>query len=302
MLNTPSKLALSALCIMTTATGALAQDSNRTPDASVKSMSFKTKNVFNQEIHVVSTDKLKWNKIKSGSISFSGSMKIDTKWPGYVDDIGVLLGECGPTTCNGHRSLFSDSGVRQRDYAKHKNFTVNVNQIPAPSNLIQLVPYAKQMIGRCNEKLSSGGPTQGHSFDFEMKATLLVDTRKRWRRLSGALAQAGIYPVRFGDRTKTAAFTVRVVCDPVPPPLSNDVAFDFGDFKVRDIKLFLSTFSNANSHPNPGTTCKKARIKVRLTTSKPGLTHFKLWTKIGGAAATAKDIAAQASPDGNGGF
>ncbi|MEM7750666.1 MAG: hypothetical protein AAF346_20630, partial [Pseudomonadota bacterium] len=275
------------------------------PDAQLNSMKFETQSAYNQVVRVQSTDKIKWNKIKSGSVQFWGFMKVDTKWPGYVEDVAVKLGNCGPTTCGSHPSLFDHAGVIERDYVHQRNFTVNTSQLPAPSNLIQTVPYAKQIIARCNEHLAHDGPTQEHSFDFEMEATFLVDTGKHYVSLTGLfppLVQADSYDVNHGDRTKTAAFKVSVVCEPVLEPPTNDIAIDFGDFKINDVKLFLSTFSGATTQPNPATTCPKARVLVRLATSKPGLTHFKLWTKVGSGASQSKMIAAQAKADGNGGF
>jgi len=77
-----------------------------------------------------------------------------------------------------------------------------------------------------------------------------------------------------------------------PPPV---------DFKINDIDLFLTTFSGANTQPNPASICKKVQVKVRLKTTKAGAAKFKLWTNVGGVM-TSKVIDGTASHDGNGGF
>lgn len=99
---------------------------------------------------------------------------------------------------------------------------------------------------------------------------------------------------------------INLVCKgrvPAPPVhTANDFSAPPVDFKIQDIKLFLSTYSNAVTNPNPALTCKKGQIKVRLTASKAGPATFKLWTKIGNGAMTSKVIDAWASFDGNGDF
>jgi hypothetical protein len=87
-----------------------------------------------------------------------------------------------------------------------------------------------------------------------------------------------------------------------PPATANDYLPPPVDFKIKDIKLFLSTYSNAITKPNPATTCKKGQIKVRLTASKAGNAKFKLWTKVGNGAMTSKVIDAWAFFNGNSGY
>ena len=99
---------------------------------------------------------------------------------------------------------------------------------------------------------------------------------------------------------------INLICKgrPPTPPVhtANDYSPPLVDFKIKDIDLFLTTFSGANTQPNAATTCKKGQVKVRLKTTKAGATKFKLWTKVGAAPATSNVIDAWASFDGNGGF
>ena len=91
----------------------------------------------------------------------------------------------------------------------------------------------------------------------------------------------------------------------VPPPdTAKNFDFDPGPFKINDIKLILSTYSNSDTQANSvvDKTCKRGQIKVRLTASKAGLAIFELWTKRGAAPVTSEVIGAWASSDGAGGF
>ncbi len=74
------------------------------------------------------------------------------------------------------------------------------------------------------------------------------------------------------------------------------------ELKVGSIELFRSTYSHANSQPNPATVCKKARWLVRLNTNKAGPVKFKLWTQIAGGPITSKVVDAWSSFDGPGKF
>jgi hypothetical protein len=113
----------------------------------------------------------------------------------------------------------------------------------------------------------------------------------------------GGLPDSLVDWYKAYTVPVQVTCKaPREPVTPNDVVFDHGDFKVKGIELFLSTYSNATTEPNAATTCKKGRVLVRLKASKAGNAKFQLWTQVGDGAMTSKVIDAWAFHDGNGGF
>ena len=102
---------------------------------------------------------------------------------------------------------------------------------------------------------------------------------------------------------RTVMSDVYAVCKQDPTwNTPTSVSFDHGAFKVKDIKLFLTTYSAAVSRPNPGATCKKARVLVRLKASKAGNARFKLWLKVGNKPMASKVVDAWASHDGNGGY
>jgi len=261
--------------------------------AKIKSISFETASAYDQVIRVVSTDKKKWNKIKAGSVRFWGRMKLDTRWPGYVNRVGVVLGSCYENNCRNYPVLFAKGNVLQRDYDQARNFVLPTNKllIPAPG-VIPLVPYAGQIIKKCNQQLSTDGPTRSYSFNFPMQATFVAETLKE---VGPTLTPAEVLPPgepRFGkpDVSKTAGFMVKVVCESVIAPPAKDLTAAEPDFKVKSIQLFRSTFANAVTRPNRATVCKKARLLVRLKTSKQGPVKFKLWTKIGNQPMTSKVV------------
>ncbi len=164
---------------------------------------------------------------------------------------------------------------------------------------------APVMVAYCNamaDALRAQGKSNTEIFSQDRTISVAIDNELAFHTIglnSPDLQQAG--EDDFSNKPK-----INLACkgrEPKPPIQTAD---HFQpppvDFKVRDIKLFLTTFSGANTQPNPATTCKKAQVKVRLTASKAGNAKFKLWTKVGGAAMTSKVIDAWASHDGNGGF
>ena len=105
--NSAAIFALGAMAL--TATPAFAEK------AGLNSMSFDAKDASGA-IHVISTDKAKWNQIKPGAIQFNARMKINTKYPGYVDDVAVLLGECDGGFCAGVLPVLWSDSIVERDY------------------------------------------------------------------------------------------------------------------------------------------------------------------------------------------
>ena len=291
-----------AIALTALATGAMLSPAHA-GKANINSISFNTQSAFNQVIHVISSDKKKWDRLKSGSIQFWGHMQIDTKWPGYVSNAGVVLGSCSSNTCISHPKLFAQQNVNQRDYNHQRNFAVPAGKIPVSTGGgIPLVPYGDQMIARCNQHLAANGPTKTYSFDFLMQATFAAATGKT-ANVNDLLTEVigpdgpGLGNIHY---SKTSSFTVKVVCDPVIVSPVGGYAAKEPDFKVTSIDLFRTTYSNATSQPNQGTVCKKARLLVRLKTSKKGPVKFKLWTKIGAQPMTSKVIDAWSAFSGGG--
>ena len=123
--------------------------------ADLKSMSFDAQSV-NTTIHVTSSDKMKWDAIKPGNAQFWGHMKIDTKYPGFVWDVAVVLGSCDDNGCNALPRIWSDE-VIERDYQNQKNFTFSTSKLPVSGTGITL---GDPIIARCNAASAGRRPDQ----------------------------------------------------------------------------------------------------------------------------------------------
>ncbi len=294
MLKKFAKLALMSTALMLSSVGAHADK------AKLKEFIFDVKSAWTT-LHVTSSDGEKWDKLKPGNVKFWAHMKLDTKWPGKVDQVAVVLGKCTGAACKSFPLLWSEN-VNQRDYNHQRNFSVPTGLITDTTPGLAL--KGQQIIEKCNQNLTAAGATKSNSFQHVFETTFVAGTTKRDLGKIGpaqAYDEFPFFPVDI-DHSKSGEFTVNVVCDPYVQRTAEDLKFDPGEFKVKDIKLFLSTYSNAITKPNSATTCKKGQIKVRLTASKAGPAKFKLWTKIGNSAMTSKVIDAWASFDGNSGY
>lgn len=165
------------------------------------------------------------------------------------------------------------------------------------------------IVNQCNSKWTE--TESGHSFSYALPLAIHADAR-RHRRKRFPLVYGDEY-AGFGDfgRAATTGFvTLNVEClgnskpakdapstskppspsDGVPrtsgldtpkTPGTQDLGFDHGAMKVNDIRLTLTTYSNAFTEPNPGTKCKKAKLAVTLETNQEGPVSFKLWKQRG---------------------
>lgn len=253
---------------------------------------------FPSTINVTSSDGTKWDTIEPGHVSFSAHMKVDTAWPGYVDQVGVFLGQCENLQCgNGYPLLFHER-LDVRDYDKEEAISFPTSRIPVSGPGIAIVPYGDQILSLCNTQLQPDGATKEHTFNKGMTVSFSVNTRKSVLQPPPVEVLDSIPDYNGGEVTRQAAFHAKVVCkarpkaeERPPEPLA-----------ARGIDLFLSTYVNVTSQPNPATVCKKARLLVRLEASRAGPVKFKLWTKVGDAPMASKFIDAWASHDGAGKF
>ena len=266
--------------------------------ANVKSISFKAYNAT-KPIRVISTDGKKWNKLANDDITFSGEMSVNTRHPGYVSKVGVVLGGCNKNLCYGNPDAWSRQ-IGERDWSGHGNFAFNTSVLPISGGGIGGLPYGKEIIAACNEHLQADGPTKSYEFDTAMEATFVVDTGIAW----GGAGQYGVFengestfPEKI-DYSRRDSFKVRIICDPVIKSPTNDIAIDQGEFEPDGIKLFLATINGANTDgPNPATKCPALRVTTRVETSKAGGVDIKLWRQEGQGPITSEFKSAYASFD-----
>lgn len=268
--------------------------------ATLKTMTFQATG-GTAPIHVISTDKKKWNALKPATIVFQGAMNIEAKLRGRISTVGVALGACGKNTCSAGLVTFVQSlGDKTKKWSGTKNMGIQTANLPMSSaSAIAVVPYADQIIAKCNQHLAANGPTKRYSFNHTFHATFLAVSRKNNKlNKSGTGDASASSLVANAQHAVADSFTVPVTCDPVLKS-GGDVVAKQPDFKVKSIQLFRTTYSHAVSRPNPGTTCKKAKWLVRLGTSKAGPVKFKLWMKVGNGPMTSKVIEAWSKFDGN---
>jgi hypothetical protein len=224
-----------------------------------------------------SSDGTKWDDIESGNLQFWAHMKIDTKWPGTINSVGVVLGNCSGNPCKSFPILWSES-VGERDYNHQRNFSVSTGFLE--NSTAGLALKRQQIIETCNAHLAPDGATKRHEFQSSLTTTFVADTDKRdlGKILSQADGGSYSHPIEI-DHAKSGDFTFNVVCKPhVHRTASVALKFDQGEFKINDIDVFLSTFAGGTTQPNPAMVCKTGRVLVRLKASKALPAKFKLWT------------------------
>ncbi|MCF6098075.1 hypothetical protein [Mesorhizobium muleiense] len=289
--NTAATAALIAAALATTP--AFAKQAN------IKSMSFNTESA-NTTIHVGSSDKQKWDTLKSGNVQFWGHMKLNTRWPGYVQDVGVALGVCGPGQCGAFPPIWSTSPV-SRDYDHQENFSFDPSIIPLSSDTgIAVVPYGDQIIARCNQHLQPDGPTKSYSFthSFHASFSALTDTALDMDNAVSE-AQGGNWPHPLYDShyAEHGTFDVQIVCDPVIKPPVQDVANDFGEFDVDNVKLFLTTYQSNQIGSTPGTVCPSLKVTSRAQVNQAGPVSMRIWRQKNDGPITSEVQQAWASHD-----
>ncbi len=288
---------LTATVLAIASSGALAVDDGK---AKLKHFDYDVHSVLTK-LHVTTSDGTKWDDLKPGFLGFQAHMKVDTKWPGVVDQVGIVLGNCSGQSCNSFPVIWSRY-VSERDFNHQGDFSVSTSMLA--NGTAGLALQRQNIIAKCNEHLSARGATERYTFAHSLPTTFVADTDKSDVGVIEKQADSGGNPpVVEIDYSKNRSFSFYVVCEPYPRPETADgLKMDEPDFKVKDINLFLTTFSGATTSPNPATTCKKGRILVRVNTSKAGATKFRLWTKVGDAPMTSKVVDAWSSFDGNAGY
>jgi hypothetical protein len=282
--RSPAMLALGAVLLATNP--ALAAK------ASLKSMSFSAEGK-GSTIHVISTGKKKWDTIKVGNVEFGGDMKVNTKYPGYVEDVGVVLGNCGDNGCTSMPQIWS-AQIVERDYYHTEDFSFSASEIPVSGTGISL---GDPIIARCNEHLQADGPTKRYSFSYELDATFIVDSEETWGDVDRIVVESdfGEFSVGEVDHARTDSFPVQVVCDPVVKPASDDLAYDFGEFDIKNVKLFLTTYQPGQPGANPGTVCPSFKVTSRAQTNQAGPVTMRIWRQKDGGPITSDVVQAWAS-------
>lgn len=268
-------------------------------DANIKSMSLNLESA-GSTIHVISSDGQKWDRLKAGNIGFHADMDLDTRWPGYTYEVGIVLGACGGPLCKSFPALFYAT-PGSRDYHHNELISFPTSKIPVSTSGIAILPDGDSIINRCNQHLQPDGPTKSYSFTHDFYMTFVANTGGYINNTDNIIYEAkageGPYSVEAVDAARKDSLQINVVCDPVIKAPTNDVSIDHGNFDVKNVKLFLTTYSTLVQGSNPGTVCPQLKVTSRAETNQAGPVSMRIWRQKNGGPITSEFKQAWASYD-----
>jgi hypothetical protein len=268
-------------------------------DAGINEAIFDAQSTYFAAIVKVADDGYKRTTVLPGSVGFDARMKLDTKWPGYVERIGVWLGQCnGPAECGGFQQVLFEAPM-QRDYDVNRSISFSTEDLV--NARAGATTYGQLILNGCNTK----PVTERHVFQLTIDATFSANTRK-------AVFESGMDPTEAtqafngGDVTRHDTFEISVEClatskttqnpNPKPDPHRTKV-------EVTDLDLFLTTYVTPAAAGRPsGTTCKPLKVTTRIETDKAGPKNVKLWRQVNGGPITSEVKAMDATALGGGTF
>lgn len=272
-------------------------------DARIKSLSFSVSpHLQPPDIEVTSSDGTRWDTIVPKDIRFWADMTIDTRWPGYVEQVGLFLGACENLQCgNGYPLLFHEWPTT-RDYSGTKLITASTSVIPTSSATgIAVVPHGDEILRKCNAGLQEDGATKPHSFSHAVTLSFSVNTRTEAGKITPAEVQENPPAYNGGEVTRRDDLPVVVHCratartatNPRPDPHRRKVT-------ATGVDLFLATVVQPGDRGPSGTACKPLRVTTRVATDKAGPVTVRLWRKVdaGPITSESKHLVATARPAG----
>ena len=262
-----AKAVLKGAALAALLSGALAGNA-AAEDAKIKSASFSIQPVYQgDEIVVTSSDGAKWDTISSKALKLSANMLVDTKHPGYVAQIGILLGGCHNTGCYNNPVMYYES-VSSRDINVNRVFDFPGNKIPVSTSGVAVPSYGDEILSACNNHLQADGATKTYSFNKLMTASFSANTRKDHVTLPPAEVHAGPgYPdYNGGDVTRQAQFAVKVTCKAHA-------------FQVKSVDLNVSV--NPAEPGQQGSCPAKGMVAVSIPTNREGPVKFQLYRNDG---------------------
>ena len=97
-------------------------------DARIDEAVFDAQSTFFAAIVKVANDGTKWTQVLPGSVGFDAHLKVDTRWPGYVERVGVWLGDCNGTGCGSNPRILYEEPM-QRDYDVNRSLSFPVEKL-----------------------------------------------------------------------------------------------------------------------------------------------------------------------------
>ena len=173
--------------------------------------------------------------------------KVDPWWPGYVQEVDVALGDCGPGQCPQFPTLLERFAGEPRLFQRGEFFVSTQRASAVDRDRYRRRPLRRPIIKECNQHLQADGPTKTYSFSLTTMPRIFRGHRQGIRDMNNAVSEANRRAGRRrhpGARHRAWNLQVPVVCDPVIKPATDDVAHDFGEFDVKNVKLFLTTYQS----------------------------------------------------------
>jgi hypothetical protein len=223
----------------------------RAEDAGIKEALFDAQSTFFAAIVKVANDGEKWTTVVPGNVGFDAHLKVDTKWPGYVERIGVWLGDCSGGGCGSNPNILQEDPM-QRDYDVNRSLSFPVEKLLETRS--GATNYHDLIINRCNTRPA----TEPHGFMMTIDATFSANTRKATHESGFSPTEVG---ARFngGDVTRHDTFEISVDCLATSRTSANSSRDPHRtQAGAQDIDLFLTTFQVPEHGPR-GTTCSTAR-------------------------------------------
>ncbi|MDP1907415.1 MAG: hypothetical protein Q8K85_03875, partial [Hyphomicrobium sp.] len=254
-------------------------------DASIKEAVFDAQSTFFAAIVTVKNDGEKWTQVLPGSVGFDARLKVDTRRSGYVEQVGLWLGDCNGTGCGSNPRILFEVPM-QRDYDVNRSLSFPVEKLLETRS--GATNYRDLIMNSCNARPA----TEAHSFKMTIDATFSANTRKAAHMHYAIPPEIG-QGFNGGDVTRHDTFEISVDClgpprttsdrdpDPNPDPHRTKVT-------ATGIDLFLQTFVTPafTQHGPSGTQCKPLKVTTRVATDKAGPVNVKLWRQVNGGAIT----------------
>ena len=223
------------------------------------------------QISVTSSDGARWDTVLT-DMAIDARMEVDTRWPGYVKQVGLFLGNCNNSGCAGFPMIFGDVPL-SRDFHRTVALKLTPEQLPDSNR--------DEILRECNQHLQPDGATKPYAYFRTLPASFSANTRKA--RLNVVMKNDIVESESVfngGDHTAHDDFTVTVNClatthIETPPPRRDHIA-------VEDIKLFLTTYGGAApaGRTPAASSCKPLKVTTRIETDKAGPVKVRLWRKI----------------------
>lgn len=148
-----------------------------------------------------------------------------------------------------------------------------------------------KIIKGCNKALLNGGNIhKSHHFFYSVPMQMFTAFTENVGPKTNQNQYAGAYGI--GESI------VRVECKGVRGS-AGDLVAEEPTFKLKDIKLFLTTYTGNESRPDQFHKCKRARILMRGITTKAGPVKLRLKTKFDDGPFNEETFDAWSSFDGN---